>query len=643
MINQYRNLHFWAVLFLDLLLLALAHFTAYSIRFEGAFTPLEWANIRTVLPWLVILKLIIFLMFGLYRGMWRYTSLTDLVAIIKASVLASTIALGAIVLTARFEGFSRAVFVLDGLLTILFITGIRISIRLFYQGTSGFAISPAVPGTKSRRKRLLIIGAGDAAEKVLREIRDNRELPYDVAGLLDDNRGKQGRRIHGIGVLGTIADLKKVAESADCQEILIAIPSASREQMSAIVELCQASGLPYKTLPGMGELIDGKVSVKAIRDVAYKDLLGRPPVRLESERIEGIIRGRTVLVTGAGGSIGSELCRQILRFQPGRLLLLDSGEQNLYQIEMEILHEYGFSDYVAILGKVQDRRLLEDLFASYRPAVIFHAAAYKHVPMIERNPWQAVSNNILATRCLMETAVASEAERFILVSTDKAVRPTNVMGASKRLTELLMQAYCRNGQQKTRFMAVRFGNVLGSSGSVIPLFRRQIEMGGPITVTDPEITRYFMSIEEAAQLILQAATMEDATQGNQAGGEIFILEMGTPVRIVDMARTLIRLCGKEPDVEIEIKFTGLRPGEKLYEELITDGEGIVATDHEKIMVLRMTGTDDRQDLNTRVDELAELATNHDAAGIKRLLQEMIPEYSPKESVAVFQGKSATVD
>ena len=401
---------------------------------------------------------------------------------------------------------------------------------------------------------------------------------------------------------------REIAGRMQADEILIAVPSATREQMNRIVEFCRESGLPFKTLPGLNEMISGQLSIKAIREVSYRDLLGRPPVRLELERIEEVIEGRTVLVTGAGGSIGSELCRQIVRFRPARLLLFDASEYNLYQIEMELRHELNFQEYIPILGRVQDQGLLEHLFRHYRPEVVFHAAAYKHVPMVENNPWEAVDNNIIATRLLLETSVKNQVDRFILVSTDKAVRPTNVMGASKRMTELLLQdCYQRlqNGELigSTRLMAVRFGNVIGSSGSVIPLFKRQIEMGGPVTVTDPEMTRYFMSIEEAAQLILQAASMGE-------GGEIFILEMGTPVVIAQMARDLIRLCGKEPDSEIEIKYIGLRPGEKLYEELITEGEGIVATGHEKIMVLRGDGRE-IPGLQERLARLVGLAADHD--------------------------------
>lgn len=637
--KQIQKINFWIVLFADLFFLIGAHYLAYVIRFEGHIDPAQWTNIKTILPVIIILKIFIFYFFKLYRGMWRYTGITDLINILKAALISSAIIVVAIVAVNRFQGFSRSVFILDGLLTFIFIAGNRLAFRLYYQRKSSLNFATQRPSVQNRRKKLLIIGAGDAAEKVVREIKDNRSLPYKVLGFLDDNHVKIGNMIHGIPVLAPISELHEVIAKAGPQEILIAIPSAKRDQINTIVELCRTSGVSYKTVPSMGEIINDKVSIKSIRDVSYKDLLGRPPARLELEKIEEILTEQTILITGAGGSIGSELCRQILRFNPGQIILLDAGEENLYQIEMEILHEHGFDNYITILGKVQDKDLLDDIFHHYKPVIVFHAAAYKHVPMIEKNPWEAIYNNVFATRRLIRASVQHGVDRFILVSTDKAVRPTNVMGATKRLTEKIMLAYCNskiptsrpNSTKQTKFMAVRFGNVLGSSGSVIPLFRRQIELGGPVTVTDPEITRYFMSIEEAAQLILQAATMGK-------GGEIFILKMGTPVRIAQMARDLIKLCGKEPDTEIEIKYTGLRAGEKLYEELITEGEGIVSTEHEKIMVLK--GNDCSMDeIHPLLEKFKPYTKTHDAENIKLVLTKAVPEYTPKEAPANFSEKN----
>jgi FlaA1/EpsC-like NDP-sugar epimerase len=383
----------------------------------------------------------------------------------------------------------------------------------------------------------------------------------------------------------------------------------------------------------MGELIDGRVSIKILRDISYEDLLGRPPVQLDTSGIHGYLAGKTVLITGCGGSIGSELCRQVIKYQPGYLILLDASEMNLFNIQMELQSEKHFDKCEAILGQVQDENLMEDVFKKYKPQVVFHAAAYKHVPMLEKNPWEAVSNNIIGSRVAMEMSVKYHVERFVLVSTDKAVRPSNVMGASKRVTELIMQSLQGKG---TLLMAVRFGNVIGSSGSVIPIFRRQIEKGGPVTVTHPEVNRYFMTIPESAQLILQAAAMGE-------GGEVFILKMGTPVKIADMARDLIRLSGKEPDVDIKIIYTGLRDGEKLYEELITEGEGILPTGHGKIMVLRSHRHDDKSDylpairakLESDIDELIKYSLLRDTKTIKKKFQEIVPEYTPQKNEAVL--------
>ena len=629
--RQLFNYKFWLVVAADAALLAAAHILGYMVRFDAGLTAAHWTNIQNVLIWFIPAQLILFYYFGLYRGMWRYFSMPDMLNVLKATLFSSFGVVTIILIATRFDGFARTVFLMDGVFTFLFISGHRVLIRLYHQRFAR-RLLPDSQKTAARKK-LLILGAGDAGEQVAREVLDNPKLPYQIQGFVDDDPGKIGKRIHGFPIIGSTDDLPAIIRRTGVKELLIAMPSAGKEQMSQVVEKCRGTGLSYKTLPGMGEIIDDKVSIRSIREVSYKDLLGRAPVRLETDRIQSIVRGRKVLITGAGGTIGSELCRQILRFEPGLLVFMDSSEENLYRIEMDVLHEHGFDKYVTVLGKVQDRELLESLFQQYTPDVVFHAAAYKHVPMIERNPWEAVYNNIFASHRLILTARKYKTERFVLVSTDKAVRPTNVMGASKRLTEMLMLAHARQGD--TRFMAVRFGNVLGSSGSVIPLFRKQIERGGPITVTHPEITRYFMSIDEAAQLILQAGAMGQ-------GGELFILEMGTPVRIDQMARDYIRLCGKEPDTEIEIKYIGLRCGEKLYEELITQGEGIVSTRHEKIMVLRGESPD-INDLRPGLDCLKKYAAEHDSPGIKNTLKQLIPEYTPCDTMAVLGTSHAPRD
>jgi FlaA1/EpsC-like NDP-sugar epimerase len=466
----------------------------------------------------------------------------------------------------------------------------------------------------------LIIGAGNCGEKILREIEDNPQLRYTVVGFLDDNPSKIGRRIHGIPVRGIIGDLKFVTEKTAADELLIAIPSANAAEMRRIVSLCKQSGIRYKTVPGYGELIGGRVTMKTVREVAYRDLIGRETVKLDERLIEACLKGQRVLVTGAGGSIGSELCRQICRFDPETLILFERAESPLYEIDLELRNSHPHLGVVPVLGDIQDKDCLRKVFERLKPQTVFHAAAYKHVPMLELQPWKALENNILGTLNIVDVSDEFGLERFVLVSTDKAVRPKNVMGASKRVAEMmtLSRNYCVTSN--TRFMAVRFGNVVGSVGSVVPLFKKQIETGGPVTVTHPEITRFFMTIREASQLILQAGAMG-------RGGEIFILDMGTPVKIVDMARDLIRLSGFEPEVDIKIEFIGLRPGEKLFEELITEGENVMPTPHPKILVLK-GGACDLNLLNGRIAELIDQAKEQNSERIKSKLSEIVPDYNP---------------
>lgn len=614
-----RRRNFWVVLCTDIGLIVLSHLLAYAVRFDFHLH-YQLSRMASLFPFLLAVKLPVFYAFGLYRGMWRYTSISDLLNIAKAICVSSGFIIMSVLYLNRFDGFSRSVFFMDGVFCFLLICAHRGVIRYALEDGQMLRWLPRRAMAKPLTKRLLLIGAGSAAEKVIREIRDNRGVPYDVVGLVDDDPGKQGLKIHRIPVLGTTKKIGECAHRVLADEILITIASATGEQMKRLVESCRASGLAFKVLPSMGEIIKGRLSVSAIREVDYRDLLGRPVVDLDQDRLGHLINGRTILITGAGGSIGSELCRQVVQFTPGKLILIDAAEENLYRIQMELQHEVKFYEYIPVLGRIQDQALLEAIFIEYNPSMVLHAAAYKHVPLLELNPWEAVTNNILATKCLLETVMRHETERFVLVSTDKAVRPTNVMGASKRFTELMMLSYSEKAECRTSFMAVRFGNVLGSSGSVVPLFKQQIARGGPVTVTHPEVTRYFMSIDEAAQLILQAATMG-------RGGEIFILKMGEPVKIINLARDLITLMGYEPDEEIKISYTGLRPGEKLYEELITEGEGIVPTTHEKIMVLRRNGHGSSTE--EALDELLlSSASSFEAEGIRSALQQLIPEYTP---------------
>ena len=622
--------NFLVILGIDALLLTAAWYAAHLVRFDFVIPAKRWILLKQMLPIILAVKIVCFYFFDLYRGMWRYTSITDLFNIIKASSISSFLIISLILFSIRFVGFARSVFVIDWCLTILFISGFRLSVRLYFELVSqdkpwrivAQALFWPLKKNHADSKNLLIIGAGNCGEKIFREIRDNAGLRCNVVGFLDDHSAKLGMKIHGIPVLGIIKDIDVVADSVRAEEALIAIPSASSRQMRRIVGYCKKSGIKFKTMPSMGELIDGRVTINAIREVAYRDLLGREVIKLDEARIGAYLSGRRVLVTGAGGSIGSELCRQICRFRPETIVLYERAESPLYELELELKHNFIGIKILPMLADIRDRRQIEKAFEASRPQVVFHAAAYKHVPILELQPWKAIKNNILGTRNLIDMSKRFSVERFVFVSTDKAVRPTNVMGASKRVAEVLVQGENGSSVSGTRFMIVRFGNVVGSVGSVVPLFRKQITRGGPVTVTHPEVTRYFMTIPESCQLILQAGAMGE-------GGEIFILDMGTPIKIDDMARDLIRLSGFEPDVDIKIEYIGLRPGEKLSEELITEGEGIIPTTHDKIMVLR--GAEyNLAFVNGKIDKLARLANDQKASEIKAKLREIVPEYEPSD-------------
>jgi FlaA1/EpsC-like NDP-sugar epimerase len=626
--KKFRH-NFFVVLAMDVFLVSASLFIAHMVRFDFHVPEPSRTLLFQILPMVIVTKLICFYFFSLYRGMWRYTSISDMFNIIKASGIGSLIVIAFILFSARFEGFSRSVFIIDLFFTIFFISAFRLSIRFYYERVhldSPKKIFPWLAWLKKRKtresKNLIIIGAGDYGEKICREIRNNPSLKYNVAGFLDDDPAKIGMTIHGIPVIGKTDDMLAIIRKTRAEEALIALSSANAAHIRKTVKLCKESGIEFKTVPGYGELINGRVTVDAIREVEYRDLLGRDIIEMETDKIGAYLKNKTILVTGAGGSIGSELCRQICRFKPARIILYEIGETPLYEIEMELTHFLGHNDIQVIteLGDVRDPDHLDRVFSQMRPRAVFHAAAYKHVPMLERHPFKAVENNIMGTKNVSEAAARHKTERFVLVSTDKAVRPANIMGASKRIAEMYVESLGSQDDMKTQFITVRFGNVAGSVGSVIPFFKKQIKKGGPVTVTHPDVTRFFMTIPEAAQLILQAGAMG-------RGGEIFLLEMGRPIKIADMARDLISLSGFDPDVDVKIEYTGLRPGEKLYEELITDGEGVLPTYHDKIMVLKGQAPDMRE-IAGHILELSALAKNHDADEIRRKLREMVPEYIP---------------
>jgi len=466
-------------------------------------------------------------------------------------------------------------------------------------------------------KRVILVGAGDAGEMILRESQRRPQGGYRVVGFVDDNVEKINRDIHGVEILGPVNALPRITKEKYVDEIIITISSATREEMRRIIEVCRKTNLPYKTIPSLSDIVDGKISFDEIRKVEARDLLSREVVKLDLERISRYVSGKRVLITGAGGSIGSELCRQLTRFNPQLLILFGRGEFSIYNIERELREKYSSTEVITVIGNIRDEKRTRFVLGRYEPQVIFHTAAHKHVSLMEADPCEAVKNNVTGSRILMEAAEEYSVKQFVLISTDKAVSPASFMGASKRVAELLLQTIA--GESKCRFSAVRFGNVLESRGSVIPLLKEQIEKGGPLMVTHPEISRYFMTTSEAAQLVIQAGAMGK-------GGEIFVLDMGSPIKIIDLARDLIRLSGFEPDKDIKIEITGLRPGEKLYEELVAKNERTQATWHEKILLIRPNQMNARG-VRDKIGELEELATEEDIQGVKKKIKEIVPEFN----------------
>ena len=612
--------NFWIMIGGDALLCIVAYYSSYLIRFEGAPPAVDFKVFVLTVVWIVLIKLILLFFFRLYRGMWSYTGIHDLFNLLRALSAASGVFLITTFLFSRNLPFSRAVFVIDFLLSIIFLGGYRLGIRLIASHLTGKELdSESDIRLPALSKKIVIIGAGRTGEKLLREIKENQRLNYEVVGFVDDNVSKLRLTIHGVPVLGSLKNLTTIVWDFGINEIIIAAPSASAREMRRMISFCKLTNVPFKTVPGIGELIDGTVRTNAIRDVRYEDLLGRKQVKIDLDEIGQYLTGKRVMVTGAAGSLGSELCRQIVLFKPALLLLVDRSESALYELEMEFKVNFPQLKVVVALTAIQNKPFMKNMFELHRVQVVFHAAAYKHVPMMELHPWEAIFNNVLGTQILLDLCADNNVEKCVLVSTDKAVKPSNVMGATKRLTELLAQAYAKESQCK--FMAVRLGNVIGSAASVVPLFTKQIAHGGPVTVTHKDMTRYFMTIPEACRLILQAGAIG-------RGGEIFVLKMGSPVRIDNLARDMITLSGFKPDEDIQIEYIGPRPGEKLHEELMTDGDDVLPTRHEKIMLLSSTKDVDFQKLAKGISDLAQLAANRSVAGIKDVLSRMIEDYTP---------------
>jgi FlaA1/EpsC-like NDP-sugar epimerase len=597
----------WAV---QIGVFALSGVVAFLLRFDLNLPTTCLGYLAYALSIWIVVKIAVFHMAKLDRGWWRYVSVSDLIRLAFGNVAASAISCILILLIAP-SGFPRSIYILDLMVCFLATSGLRLIVRITMETATSLAASTAA------EKSTLIYGAGDAGITLLREIRNNPRLPYRIVGFLDDRPDKKGLRIAGVPVLGGGDHAESLVRKHNAEMILIAIPSATGTEMTRILKLCHAAKAECKTIPGLAEVIDGHGLAGQIREVAVEDLLGRTPVRLEESQIRGTLEGKVVLVTGAAGSIGSELCRQIAHFCPAGIIGYEIAESPLFEINREMQQSYPTVPFYPEIGSIQNRARLLDVLGQYKPSVVYHAAAYKHVPLMEAHVFEAIENNVFGTYNVAVAAAECGVEDFVMISSDKAVRPTNIMGATKRIAELVLLAL-QNG--RTKFVAVRFGNVLGSSGSVIPIFKKQIAAGGPVTVTHPEMRRFFMTIPEACQLVLQASVIGK-------GSQICVLDMGQPVKIVDLARNLILLSGLRPDEDIKIEFTGTRPGEKLYEELSTLLEDTVPTEHEKIRIFMGNGMPER-DIQGWLNSLHEICEARDTGRLVVALKEIVLDYSP---------------
>ncbi|MGY0372545.1 polysaccharide biosynthesis protein [Clostridium sp. JNZ J1-5] len=605
-------------LFYDIILVTVFLYFALLLRFEfkipGEYITFFKVSIIPVILFTVVCNR----MFHLYDFIWKYASIDELMSIIYSVSLANIIfilysyTINYKLLKFMHYRFPATVHIIFWLLSIGALGGTRFFYRIMGRNDT-------IPECEKENSKVLIIGAGDAGAMLIKEVKKHNTLNYDIVGLIDDDLYKKGHVINGIKILGNRNDIEKICEEKKVEEIFIALPSAPFQERKEIYNICKKTGCKLKTLPGIYEIINGDVNISQLRDVDINDLLGRAPVKLNNKNINKYIYDKVVLVTGGGGSIGSELCRQIVKFKPKKLIILDIYENNAYDLQMELKYKYPNLDLEVAIASIRDMKRLKEIFEKYRPYVVFHAAAHKHVPLMEANPAEAIKNNIIGTYNLAKCSDMYKVNRFVQISTDKAVNPTNVMGATKRFCEKIIQAFGK--ESETEYVAVRFGNVLGSNGSVIPLFKKQIRQGGPVTVTHPEINRFFMTIPEAAQLVIQAGAMAE-------GGEIFVLDMGEPVKIVDLARDLIRLSGLKPDEDIMIEYTGLRPGEKLYEELLMDEVALTSTEHEKIFVEKPMEFDMNY-VDQAIGEFKEVIYK-DKEDIIKLLEEKVPTYKRKQ-------------
>ena len=599
---------------LDILIVAVTGFLALYVQYDFRFSKMDMQYVNAELRYLpvnLVLTIILFVLFRLYRSVWSFASSTELLNVISACTI--SIVLQGIILAVAKTRMPISYYLIKYFLLIMGVGVLRFTyriLRMFQERRSGFR--------EDARRNTMVVGAGEAGAMVIKEFQNSRYLDQKVCCVIDDNEAKQGKYLRGVQIMGTRNDIGFLARELNVDEIIVALPSVPQSEVREILQICQETGCKLKVMPGIYQMINGEVSVSRLRKVEIEDLLGREPIKLQVESVMGYVAGKTILVTGGGGSIGSELCRQIAAHNPKRLIIADIYENNAYDIQQELKQKYPKLDLVVLIASVRNVHRINSIFETYRPEIVYHAAAHKHVPLMEDSPNEAIKNNVFGTYATAQAADRYGVSRFVLISTDKAVNPTNIMGASKRICEMIIQMM--NHRSRTDFVAVRFGNVLGSNGSVIPLFKKQIEQGGPVTVTHPDIIRYFMTIPEAVSLVLQAGALAK-------GGEIFVLDMGEPVKILDLAENLIRLSGFKPFEEIPIVFTGLRPGEKLYEELLMNEEGLKETENKLIHIGKPIEFDEerfREDL----EELRKMA-EEDSAEIRWKVRRIVPTYVTK--------------
>lgn len=604
-------------LIFDILAIFLSVILAFLVRFEGWIPSRYFLNVKGIIFFSLLITIPIFYFLKLYHFTWAYVSTEELINLTKATAL-SFLFLTAIYFVLRdyplFSGFPRSTLFITYFFIFIFCGGIRFAKRIYLQ------IFPQIK--KEEKLRTLIVGAGDRGEQILRSIKSSSETVYLPIGFVDGDLAKQGITIHGIKVLGKIRDIPKIAKENQIEAMIVALPYGSNAIREAVKIARQAKIKKIKILPSIGDMISGEASISSLKEIEVEDLLGREPIFLDTKLIKKFLEGKIVLVTGAAGSIGSELSKQILKFKPSQLLILDQDETGIFNLSNELKEKFPKLKIFPLICDIRDEEKVKRIFSDFRPRIIFHAAAYKHVPLMEEHPDEAVKNNVFGTEIVANSALKFDAEKFIFISTDKAVNPTSVMGATKRLGEMICQALNKKG--KTRFISVRFGNVLDSRGSVIPIFKEQIKSGGPVTVTHPEMKRYFMLNSEACLLVMEAGAIGK-------GGEVFVLEMGKPIKILDLAKEMIKLAGFEPDKEIPITFIGPRPGEKLFEEVLSAEEGTIATKYRRILIAKLKDVDEKM-LERGLEKLKDVIQKGEKERIIETLKELIPSYSPQKSI-----------